>query len=139
MNLRNLFILAVAYLAIPAGLALAHGENKPGPHGGHMRMPGAFHTELVRESDNSFFVYLVDIQFKNADTKSSSLSMVAKTNEAEIELSCKAQSERFLCKLPDTKSPGAKIGKLIVKAKYLGFPEGAAIYNLPLQFEQSSH
>ena len=41
----------------------AHGEDKPGPHGGYIRMPGSFHTEVVKEKAG-YRVYLLDINWK---------------------------------------------------------------------------
>ena len=42
--------------------AFAHGEDKAGPHGGFIRMPGAYHTEVVPVSKNQAKVYLLDMQ-----------------------------------------------------------------------------
>jgi hypothetical protein len=36
-------------------------------------MPGAFHTELVKKSDQKFKVFLLDINFGNATTHKSSV------------------------------------------------------------------
>ncbi len=55
------------FFAIVTTLSLnvfAHGEDKPGPHGGFIRMPGAFHTEVVKEKEG-YRVYLLDINWKN--------------------------------------------------------------------------
>jgi hypothetical protein len=53
-------------------LASAHGEDKAGPNGGFIRMPGAFHTELVPSGKDKLKVYLLDIQWKNPSLKNSS-------------------------------------------------------------------
>lgn len=139
MKCGNFLGLALAGMAISANLAAAHGENKPGPHGGHMRMPGAFHTELVSSGDNSFTIYLVDVKFENADAKKSSLTAIAKSGAAQIDLNCETLSDRFLCKLPDANNKPVKPDQLVVKAKYLNFPAGSSIYDLPLTFEKPVH
>ena len=38
-----------------------HGGNKPGPHGGKIKMPGMFHTELLLNSAHHFEIYLLDM------------------------------------------------------------------------------
>lgn len=46
-------------------LAFAHGEDKPGPFGGGIRMPGAFHSEAVLFYPNEVKIYLLDMNWKN--------------------------------------------------------------------------
>lgn len=139
MTLLKFLLFSLISVALPTAMAFAHGEDKPGPNGGYLRMPGAFHTELVSKDDSEFFVYLLDIQFQNPDVKSSSLTVTAKANGAEAKLQCEAQSNRFSCKLPESKGKSKKIEQLVVKAKYLNFPEGTSVYDLPLKFEKSVH
>ena len=49
-----LFLMAMLVSSI---LAFAHGEDKPGPHGGHIKMPANFHTEVIASEDGSFHIY----------------------------------------------------------------------------------
>ena len=139
MKFGNFLVFVTACLIIYATTSMAHGEKQPGPHGGHLRMPGAFHTELVHQGNNSFLIYLVDVHFKNPDALKSSLSVIAKSGEAQFDLNCKAESDRFFCKLPVSKNSPVKIDQLVLKAKYLSFPEGTSTYKLPLTFDQPNH
>jgi hypothetical protein len=53
----------------------AHGMDKPGPHGGFIKMPGSFHTELILEEQKAK-VWLLDANFENPTIKESSLGLV---------------------------------------------------------------
>lgn len=55
--------------------AFSHGEDKPGPHGGFIRMPGAFHTEVVPDGPSKVKVYLLDVNWKNPSVNGSSLKL----------------------------------------------------------------
>ena len=50
-RLMQAFLLALAAALSAPGAALAHGKQEPGPNGGEVRMPGAFHVEAVAEND----------------------------------------------------------------------------------------
>lgn len=50
--MKLLKVLFVFIIAIGSSIAFAHGEVKAGPHNGFIRMPGAFHTELVLVGKN---------------------------------------------------------------------------------------
>lgn len=62
-------------LSIFSTHASAHGENKPGPNGGYIRMPGAFHTEIVPNGKHKIKVYLLDIEWKNPSVINSKLEI----------------------------------------------------------------
>jgi len=109
---------------------LAHGEDKKGPHGGFVRMPGAFHTEVVTKGAK-IYIYLLDINWKNPTTKDSTVSATLKRDSRQDNLKCSAESNRFVCDLP--KSERLATGQLVVIGKRGSFPEGAAIYDLPLK------
>jgi len=82
--------------------AHAHGEDKLGPHGGMIRMPAAFHTELVIAKDQkSFEIYLLDIAFKNPTVEKSSVQ-AALIDEAQkrLSLECRAEKAAFRCPVP---------------------------------------
>ena len=61
-------ILVFSSLLLINSHLFAHGGNKPGPHGGKIKMPGMFHTELILNAPNDFKVYLLDMKFKNPET-----------------------------------------------------------------------
>lgn len=71
----------------------SHGEDKPGPNGGKIRMPGPYHTEVVFVSATQVKVFLLDIQFKNPTVKDSLVSAVWKGQKAQ----CKAMKDYFQC------------------------------------------
>lgn len=113
--------------------AFAHGEDKPGPHKGIVRMPGAFHTELVPHTLTRYEVFLLDMDWKNATVEKSKVAAVLKTVDGKkVSLACAASRESFTCNLSDGQSP--KLGdKLLVKATRKGTSGDEAIYEFPLQ------
>ncbi|MFP5518869.1 MAG: hypothetical protein ACLGGX_03140 [Bdellovibrionia bacterium] len=126
--MKGLFFVMV-YLA--SGLVWAHGENKPGPHGGYVRMPGAFHTEVVLVNANQFKVFLLDFDFKNPVVQNSSVAGVFEGNLTGT-ISCAASDNSFICTLPT----GAhfKSGELKLSVKRQE-QKGEARYKLPLSFK----
>src|SRR5689334_5315876 len=101
MRALALFLsMAVAPLA-----ARAHGSNKPGPHGGFVRMPGSFHTEVLDRGNGTFEVYLLDVRIQNAVVENSAvmLAFVPKGG-APAEAKCVVGSESFTCTIE--KFPG---------------------------------
>lgn len=113
--------------------AFGHGEDKPGPSGGYIRMPGAFHTEVVQVNNQKFKVYLLDINWQNPTVKNSSIAATVKIKSSEVNVSCKAEGNYFSCKLPRGKSlKGAnEITLKAIREKVTG---GLAKYELPLRF-----
>ena len=63
-----------------------HGGNKPGPHGGKIKMPGMFHTELLLNSAHHFEIYLLDMKFKDPIT-----------NKSEVHYSLNGSKKKPLC------------------------------------------
>ena len=113
-----------------ASSAFAHGEDKPGPHGGVIRMPGAFHTEVVAQGDNAIDVYLLDIHWKNPIVKDSSLNVIHVDGERQTALNCKPRETLFSCQ---GESAAFKSGSLTVKASRLGTQGIEVTYPLPLR------
>lgn len=107
--------------------AFSHGENKPGPHGGHIRMPGAFHTELLLDQQ-IVKVYLLDMSFKNPMTTNSTVGLKILSGESSQDISCEKKSNFFECRLPVTD----KIKEIRVKAARAGSAGKEAIYPFPL-------
>lgn len=123
----------VALLMMPA-LSWAHGENKTGPHGGHIRMPGAFHTELVLDQEQNVKIFLLDINFKNPSVKDSKVGVVAKSGKTLVNFKCTEMVEEaphFHC-IPEQKF--LLKGELIVKAVREKSVGNEAVYKLPLPY-----
>ena len=127
--MKNLF-LAIMMTAFSVNV-LAHGEDKPGPNGGFIKMPANFHTEVVPEEDGSFRVYLLDINFQNPVVKKSDVKAWIKNGKKKKSIHCHVMgSDHFHC------MPG-KVelkGKLILKVNRDGVKAGVdAIYDLPFK------
>jgi hypothetical protein len=110
-------------------VVFAHGEDKPGPHGGYIRMPGAFHTEVVKE-ETGYRIYLLDLNWKNPSVLDSSTSASIEAGKKTTELSCAKESDSFFCK-----SSLPQKGILKINAKREGQPGATSSYRLPLKFE----
>jgi hypothetical protein len=116
--------------------AHAHGEDKLGPHGGYIRMPGAFHTEVVPK--NKFLeVYLLDINWKNPITTDSSLSLSIQQNGVKKVFDCTDAQNRFICQLPN--GVNLDSGKLIVRSTRASAVGNEIEYALPLKTLSPSH
>lgn len=111
-------------------LVMAHGGDKPGPHGGRVEMPGAFHTELILNSDQSADVYLIDMNFQNPTVKDSDVSVSIKNKKSKITFKCTAGEDHFHC-IPNKKYEIA--GEMIVKATREKAVGNEAVYKLPLK------
>ncbi|MEX0607030.1 MAG: hypothetical protein WEC99_03555 [Halofilum sp. (in: g-proteobacteria)] len=122
---------AVAAALIFPSACLAHGEGEPGPNGGEIRMPGAFHVE-VRQQDDALMVYLLNMQFEDPRVADSSVKAVLEQNGEAVELPCRVANgpQAFRCPLPD----GATLtrGTLAIDASRAGRPADPAHYELPL-------
>ena len=125
-------LLKLAFLFVPT-LCLAHGELKPGPHGGEIRMPGAFHVEVVPGS-MTIEIYLLDMQFKNPQIEDSLVNVILHKDAEQMTLECQAISNKkmFRCLLPDDEALDA--GKLMVNASRGGLPSEPMQYELPLKW-----
>lgn len=107
--------------------AFSHGESKPGPHGGHIRMPGAFHTELLVQTHMAK-VYLIDMNFKNPTTFNSNISMKVGAGSNLKEVSCSPKVEYFECHIPEVE----KVKDIQIKASRNGVSGKLTRYSLPL-------
>ena len=95
-------ILALATLW--TSVVLSHGEDRPGPHGGYVRMPSNYHTEIVLENNHTLKVYLLDINWKNPVVLNSSVELSHKANgkkQNSATAQCEAKDSHFLCRFPD--------------------------------------
>ncbi|UOF01361.1 hypothetical protein [Bdellovibrio reynosensis] len=127
------FITAILFLS--SSIALAHGEEKPGPHSGSIRMPGAFHVELILNDDQSAKIYLSDINFQNPTVQNSSVKMAAKDGKAVIPFACSPAADHFQC-VPSKRF--SKKAEIVIQAARDGKVGQEARYKLPLKFNQKS-
>jgi hypothetical protein len=117
--------------------AMAHGEDKPGPHQGYLQMPGAFHTELVLDKDQSVHVYLLDIEFKNPTVQDSSVEVTYQNGKKIIPFKCTVMgSDHFHCLTSEKYS--TKKGDFKVKATREKAVGNEAIYKLPLKLSSGA-
>ena len=131
--MRVLFITGVLLWTLEG--AFGHGMDKPGPHGGQIQMPGAFHTEVLEASPGLLHVYLLDDEFKNPVTQNSSVTLkLGKQTKAPI--GCQVESSFFKCELPSTvKLTKGESLQFTVSRK--GAP-AVAVYKWPLAFPKKS-
>ena len=113
-------VIFIASLFISFQL-FGHGGNKPGPHGGKIKMPGMFHTELILNDQNSFKVYLLDMKFKNPTIKRSTVHYSIDNGKM---VPCSPKNNFYLCK---TKKILKKEMTLKIHAKRIK-SKGTAIY-----------
>lgn len=124
-----------ALAVLISNFAWAHGEDMYGPHKGFVRMPGAFHTELVPDSKNSLKVYLLDIQWKNPSVLQAKVQIKynGKT-EAQCDVKNSEPESYFLCSF-SKKVDLTKTGELKVIAEREEQKGMGVSYKLPLKLE----
>lgn len=133
MNLSMIGLSAVLLASLSVyGTAWGHGEDKPGPHGGVIRMPGAFHTELKMNSATQLSLYLLDFNWKNPVIQGSKVKAILKRGETSRELACEPNRKRFKCSLPSGMT--LENGDVIeVVANRQGAEGGVAVYPYPFK------
>ena len=132
--MTKFIVLTVTLSVLALGYSpnlLAHGEDKPGPHGGYIRMPGAFHTELVKTSGSKITVYLLDIEWKNPTIKNSTIEVTVKLKGNSTQAKCVPRDDRFECELKNNLD---QVKEIQVKAVRDGQGGGIVSYDLPLKF-----
>lgn len=122
-------IVTLLSLLLTSEVTLAHGMNKNGPNGGYIKMPGAFHTELV-DKGASMHVYLLDMSFKNPTTADSTVKIIFKGN-TELEYTCTKTVNYFVCEKP--KGDLRNVKEVIVNAIRNKSKGSEAVYSLPLR------
>lgn len=125
-------IVTLLTTLLTSNLALAHGMNKLGPNEGYIKMPGAFHTELV-DKGSKMNVYLLDMSFKNPTVDKSTVKIKYKGN-AEAEYSCTKSLNYFVCEKPKDALTNYK--EIVVSSVRNGTVSKEAVYSLPLQLEK---
>lgn len=127
--MKKITIILNIIIALAAKAALAHGEDKPGPNGGHIKMPANFHTELIVLPNNQLKIFLLDIQFKNATTEKSDVKAFYKNKNRKTNLKCSGENTYYICK----GLPANYKGSVFVSARRLGVQANLnAEYQLPL-------
>ena len=109
--MKNLLLFGTFLMS---AVANAHGESRFGPHGGFIRMPGAFHTEVLQVNPNTLRVFLLDLNWRNPTVQNSSLN-VSFENRKKSSATCRKRGDEFLCTFAEWVNLNAK-GKLIVHA-----------------------
>lgn len=129
-------LLKYTSLLVPA-LGLAHGESKPGPHGGEIRMPGTFHVEVVA-NEEALDVYLLDMNFKHPQVADYKVRAVIERDGDRFTLECLvAKGEKmFRCLLPSDEKLDA--GSLVVDATRGGLPAVPMQFELPLKWDAAT-
>jgi hypothetical protein len=131
--MKKLFVnIAILCVSI---LAYSHGEDQKGPHGGYVRMPGAFHTETVISNKNTLKVFLLDINWENPSVLKSEVKASLKSSTANEDVVCALQKNYFLCSFSKNANLKQK-GELQITAVREEQKGNVAIYNLPLKLEK---
>lgn len=117
--------------------AYPHGENVPGPRGGFIRMPGAFHIELVPASKDRLQFYLLDMEFKNPIIEKSSIQAKWVRGGVTKNLICLTKKIHFECLIPKEISlkKGTQIEVQATRNEQKGLP---AKYVYPFEHESTN-
>ncbi|MGE0762594.1 MAG: hypothetical protein AB7N80_04895 [Bdellovibrionales bacterium] len=130
-------LLAITSLLMAVSQAGAHGEDRPGPNGGFIQMPGAFHTEVVPLKKNQVAVYLLDMNWKDPRVSNSSVTAVYMSDHKttqKVNGDCAPAANHFVCNFTN-KVDLTKAGKLVLETKRNAQQGNPAIYKLPLKHE----
>lgn len=133
--MKNLSIIILSLLF--SSNLFAHGEDKFGPHGGYIKMPAAFHTELIPSGNGNFIVYLLDLQNKNAAVKNSKVTLNYKNKKGEFPFECIAVNDYFLC-TNISRVDLADGNSLVLKAERLNVVANSIAYDLPLALKKKA-
>lgn len=108
-------LILIINIVSTSTMVFAHGEDKPGPHGGKIEMAKNVHTEVAADKDGSFHIFLLDGNIENPTVKNSSLEATIKSDKKDLKLQCSVMGEtHYHCKSKDKRSTS---GKLLLKAK----------------------
>ena len=113
----------------------AHGEDKPGPHNGAIRMPGAYHVEVIPGKD-ALNIMLLDINFKNPTVLNSFIKVNIKQGKSAYVLRCESMDNYYSC--PVSTKLLARKGTLHVESERQ-MAEGIPVeYTLPLKIPETT-
>lgn len=132
------FLLGSLIVLGGMNFAHAHGEDKPGPHGGEVRMPGAFHVELTVRGKHQVRVYLLDMDWANpsvVDSKVEVSHLLSKSGKTKRQhAKCLKKNNFYLCRFLKEVDL-TKEGSLQVTAQREKQKGNAVTYELPLRFQ----
>jgi hypothetical protein len=131
--MRTLIFTLLMTLILGEGVVYAHGEDKLGPNGGFIRMPGAFHTEILPLGANKLKVYLLDINWKNPSVSNSSLSVTLNSKKIPKD-KCQIKEKYYLCEFPKGVDLTKK-GELSIEAQRENQKGNKVSYELPLKLQ----
>lgn len=138
--MARFFVLILSSVVFFSLNGWSHGEEKAGPNGGYVRMPGPFHTEVVPVKKNSLKVFLLDMQWQNPSTNESSLVVALKSKSGAETAKCAVPSagsgsENFyLCEFSVAVDLSKK-GELKVLSRRDGMQGAEVSYALPLSLK----
>jgi hypothetical protein len=127
MKFYLISLIAITSLFTPYQSS-AHGGDVPGPHGGAVEMPGAFHTEVIDKKNGVFEVYLLDVEFKNASADGSKVDGFVDSKGQKSKLACVVKDDHFVCSSENKKS-GSKLHLFATREKS---PGNEVVYKLPV-------
>lgn len=113
-----------------------HGEDKAGPNGGFIKMPAAYHTELVPDGKHSFKVYLLDIDWKNPSIKNSSVELTYE-DKLKTKAVCTVGSNFYQCAFPANIDISTK-GQISIASRREGQTGNDVTYPLPLKWKSAN-
>lgn len=129
--MKKIINVLVGVIIFVNSQAFAHGEEQKGPHGGYIRMPGAFHTEVVADGKNKIKVYLLDIDWKNPTVKNSTVKAILKAKKLKSsEAKCEVVQDYFTCSFVESVDLTKK-AELTVLAVREGQKGNSAVYQVP--------
>lgn len=128
----NIKIVTSLFLILFSSGSFAHGMNSLGPNGGYIKMPGAFHTELV-DNGNTMQVYLLDMGFKNPTTIDSSVK-IKYHGDSHFDYLCKKSTNSFICEKPKNGLKDYK--EVVISVVRNKIQASEAVYSLPLKLEK---
>lgn len=139
--MRTALVSILVLTALWTSSAHSHGEDRPGPHGGYVRMPSNYHTEIVLENNHTLKVYLLDINWRNPVVRNSSVQLSHTDNRkkqdgtAPAVAQCETQDSHFLCRFPDRINL-RQSGELKLISQRDGQKGVEVSYPLPLRLEK---
>lgn len=129
-SLRYITFCTSLYLSFYSSPSWAHGEDRPGPRGGFVEMPGSYHSELVW-GKTDIRVYLIDMEYRHPQVENSNVELTYKNAKITEKLKCRPRQDHFSCAL----SPKVRKtqGQLELQSTRLGQIGNRVVYSLPLQ------
>lgn len=118
-----------------------HGEDKFGPHGGYIRMPSNYHTEVKVENNRTLKVYLLDLHWKNPTIQNSTVEAThksaanQKSPSAAVTTQCEPKENFFLCQFP-SRINLTRSGEIKLATQRDGQKGVEVLYPLPLKLEK---